>query len=334
MCKLRIVIVICLFSFSSFSKKIQFISCGHAYGSHHGEHKGLHPPLVKALDNAIDSNTNFMLFAGDFVKGGKKENWEIINNQLSRFKLPVYYAMGNNDVSEQSYEEFKLKFGNSFYHFLSDSVLFLILDSQKEELSISKDQILFLDSILANYKQRIWHVFIFMHEPLWNSSLDYIHVKSNRRSRFTNIYEKSNYWQDLHPILNSYSNIDFTLISGDVGGNEDAIPAFYDKINNVNFISTGMGEVEDENFLITTIEDKHINHKLYYLGSKSNLPLEYYSSENLKEYFKPKVVQYSIAQKIGLRFKSPFFIQGLITGLSLSLVLLFFGKVKRYFLKI
>jgi hypothetical protein len=80
-------------------------------------------------------------------------------------------------------------------------------------------------------------------------------VRSNSRSRYENIKGQSNYWEEVHPLLTSHPGIRFFVIGGDVGGNPDAVAAFYDRWDNVTLLASGMGEVPDENCLLVRVGD-------------------------------------------------------------------------------
>ena len=90
--------------------------------------------------------------------------------------------------------------------------------------------------------------------------------------------------------LLSRPDINFFIISGDLGGQPNAIPAFYDKQENVTLIGTGMGEVIDENFIIATIKESAIHFEVVPLSEEGiQHPLEYYNTENMLEYYNPKI---------------------------------------------
>jgi hypothetical protein len=65
----------------------------------------------------------------------------------------------------------------------------------------------------------------------------------------------SNYWEEVHPLLTGQPEKNFYVIAGDVGGNPDAIAAFYDTWDNVTLLASGMGEVADENYLLVQVHN-------------------------------------------------------------------------------
>ena len=233
-----------------------FIVAGHAYGSHDGVNIGLHPKLLNSLNSGYDSNAAFIVFTGDIVNHSTSESWQQVENELAYIGLPSYYVMGNHDDNDIGWQIFEDKFGSTYYMFCSQSELYIVLNSTEEDRSISSNQIGFLNEQISLAGDTTRNIFIFFHEVLWNSHEKYIGLKSNKRSRYDQMVNFSNYWEEVHPMLSGNPDKNFYLIAGDVGGNPDAIAAFYDTWDNVTFLASGMGEVTDENFLLIRVHHK------------------------------------------------------------------------------
>jgi hypothetical protein len=79
--------------------------------------------------------------------------------------------------------------------------------------------------------------------------------------------------------LSGISMKNIFVISGDVAGNPDAIPAFYDKWNHITLLSSGMGEVEDENYLLAKVfDDGNVEFELIALNTDDDIKdIEWYS---------------------------------------------------------
>jgi len=236
-----------------------FIVAGHAYGSHFAKNIGLHPALLNSLNSGYDSNAAFIVFTGDIVRKSTSESWQQVEDELANYPLSHYYAMGNHDANEIAWQVFENKFGSTYYTFNSQSELFIILNSTEEERSVSSNQIEFLEEQVNKAGDSIRNIFIFFHELLWNSHEKYIGVISNSRSRYDQMVDYSNYWEEVHPILSGRSDKNFYLIAGDVGGNREAVAAFYDRWDHITFIASGMGEIADENYLLVRV---HTNDSL------------------------------------------------------------------------
>lgn len=256
-----------------------FIVAGHAYGAHSGGNPGLHPAFLNSLNAGFDTGTCFFILTGDIVNQSTSESWEQVENELVNYGLPYYYVMGNHDANDIGHQVFEDKFGGTWYAFNSHSELFIILNSTEEQRSISSDQISFLEEQISKAGDTIRNIFIFFHEVLWNSHEKYVGVKSNSRSRFDQIVNYSNYWEEVHPLLLTLPEKKFYIIAGDVGGNPDAIAAFYDTWDNITLLASGMGEVTDENYLQVHVDDQDsVKFELVPLNSGlSLLDIEYYS---------------------------------------------------------
>ncbi len=233
-----------------------FLVAGHAYGAHDGGNLGLYPALLNSLNSGYDSNAAFIIFTGDIVNQSTPESWQQVEDELASYALPYYYVMGNHDANTTGWQIFEDKYGSTYYAFYSQTELFIVLNSTEEQRSISPNQLDFLEEQVNLAGDTIQNIFIFFHEVLWNSHEKYIGVRSNSRSRYDQIVNYSNYWEDVHPMLLSKPEKNFYVISGDVGGNPDAIATFYDKWDNITLISSGMGEVEDENYLLVQVYTK------------------------------------------------------------------------------
>ncbi|MDA3930909.1 MAG: metallophosphoesterase [Prolixibacteraceae bacterium] len=254
-----------------------FAVAGHAYGSHSGSNIGLHQPLINRLTTKRDSLIDFIVFTGDIVNQSTNASWNQVESDLELIGLPSYFVMGNHDQNTIGYSVFTEKHGGTYYSFKRENELFVVLNSTQEQRSISREQIIFLENELVKSDSSIHSIFIFFHEILWNSHEKYKDVLSNSRSRFNNILNYSNYWTDIHSLLIENGK-DIYIIAGDVAGNEDAIPAFYDQWDNVHLIASGMGEVEEENYLKVNINSDSVSFELIPLRDEIVLKeLSYYS---------------------------------------------------------
>lgn len=226
-----------------------FLVAGHAYGAHAGTNIGLHPPLLKKLAEVQDTALLGLFLTGDIVNQSTTASWSKVETELATLEIQSFYVMGNHDNNTLGHQIFKQKHGGDYYAFKQGSDLFIVLNSTESDRSISPVQLQFLENTLNN-SDGIWNrAFIFFHEVIWNSHEKYKLVRSNSRSRYQQLRNISNFWTAVFPKLNAMPTKKFFLFAGDVGGNPDAIAASYDKWNNVTLISSGMGEVKDENFL-------------------------------------------------------------------------------------
>ncbi len=261
------------------SSSYSFIAAGHAYGSHDGDNIGLHPPLLERLYSGIDSTVEFIVFTGDIVNHSTVDSWQQVELEMNGIGLPSYYVMGNHDNNELGRAVFEEKHGGTFYSFYSHGDLFVVLNSIEADRAISEQQLVFLQDQIDQAGDSTRNIFIFFHEILWNSHEKYLGVRSNSRSRYDQVVEYSNYWEELHPMLMENPDKYFYLLAGDVGGNPDAISAFYDRWDHITFLASGMGEVADENYLMVHVfEGDSTDFELVPLNAELSLPaIEFYS---------------------------------------------------------
>lgn len=231
----------------------RFLVAGHTYGAHAGTNIGLHPPFLEKLKAENPDSIMGIFLTGDIVNSSTSASWAQVASELSSLSLNSFYVMGNHDDNSIGHNVFQEKHGGLYYWFAYQSDLFIVLNSTESDRSISNAQLDFLGQIFAN-TGLVWkRAFIFFHEVIWNSDEKYKLVRSNSRSRYDQIKNVSNFWQEVFPRLTAMPDKHFYLFSGDVGGNPDAIAAFYDQRENLTLISSGMGEVADENYLNVNI---------------------------------------------------------------------------------
>lgn len=224
-----------------------FLVAGHAYGAHTGTNIGLHPPLLEKLSEEHDSSLLGLFLTGDIVNTSTTASWNKVKTELTTLGIQSFYVMGNHDNNTLGHQIFKQKHGGDYYAFEHGNDLFIVLNSTESDRSISPAQLEFLDTLLANTNRE--KAFIFFHEVIWNSHEKYKLVRSNSRSRYSQLKNISNFWTAVYPKLAALPEKNFFLFAGDVGGNPDAIAAFYDNWGNVTLLSSGMGEVNDDNYL-------------------------------------------------------------------------------------
>ncbi|MGE0018380.1 MAG: T9SS type A sorting domain-containing protein [Draconibacterium sp.] len=255
-----------------------FLVAGHAYGAHAGTNIGLHPPLLEKLSEERDSSLLGLFLTGDIVNQSTTASWNKVETELAALGLQSFYVMGNHDNNTLGHQIFKQKHGGDYYAFEHGNDLFIVLNSTQSDRSISPAQLEFLDSTLKNTSTNWENAFIFFHEVIWNSHEKYKLVRSNSRSRYSQLKNISNFWTAVYPNLAALPEKKFFLFAGDVGGNPDAIAAFYDCWENVTLLSSGMGEVQDENYLKVNVSPDTVTFSLIPLNDNVEMhPVHWYN---------------------------------------------------------
>ncbi|MFO0969763.1 MAG: metallophosphoesterase [Gemmataceae bacterium] len=131
-----------------------------------------------AVDQLNLLQPSFVLSVGDLIEGYTKdkgrlgEQWKEMQGYVARLQMPFFYVPGNHDVANLTEaEEWKGRFGRSYYHFLYKNVLFLCLNSsdpaeEKAEIRFSKEQIDYVAKVLRENDKARWTV-VCLHKPVW-----------------------------------------------------------------------------------------------------------------------------------------------------------------------
>jgi len=137
-----------------------------------------------ALDRAEALGPAFVISVGDLLDtsdfGGTpdlitpemaRERWRKLSETTQGRLMPFFYVGGNNDLRTATMEEvWQELFGPTYYHFLYENVLFIVLNSEdppgSPPGSMSEAQLAWLQGILAENEDVRW-TFLFVHKPLW-----------------------------------------------------------------------------------------------------------------------------------------------------------------------
>ncbi|MGF1580902.1 MAG: metallophosphoesterase family protein [Gemmataceae bacterium] len=126
----------------------------------------------------------FVLSVGDLIEGYTEDKeqidkeWKEFQKYVSQLKMPFFYVPGNHDYTNKVMtQEWKERFGRSYFHFLYKDVLFLMLNSDdppEKRGHISAEQVKFAEKVLKDNTDVRWTI-VAIHKPLWN----YGNVKTN-----------------------------------------------------------------------------------------------------------------------------------------------------------
>lgn len=255
-----------------------FLVAGHTYGSHSGDNLGLDPDFLALFPEAIQPSDQFLVLTGDIVRKPSKSAWAQVESELSTLGIPSYYVMGNHGKSKHGRQVFQERHGGLYYSFVHDQDLFVVLNDQLDRGRISGDQLTFLRQTLRDHPDSP-HVFLFIHELIWTSRTPrYSDVRSNWGS-YDKLFE-TNFWTELMPLFEESPDQTFVVIAGDVAGTRRAWPAFYEELGNVTLVASGLGEVQDENYLRISVSKLGVRFSLVPLNIDNGLlPLEQYGPD-------------------------------------------------------
>jgi len=247
-----------------------FFAAGHTYGKPGVDNIGVHPPFKNKFD--LISNDEFMDFGvltGDIVLEGTNVNWNEIDSDVALMGKPVYFAVGNHDMTDRALYE--SRYGITYKSFIHKSDLIIILDPNLDNWNITGDQLLFLQNVLNQNSQNVDNIFVFFHQLLWwepdniykNVTLNSLQGRS----------DSINFWTELEPLFSSLSNKVF-MFAGDVGAFSSGSEFMYHAYDNITFVASGMGSETRDNFVIVDVrEDKTVEFRLVALNDSNTSAL-------------------------------------------------------------
>ncbi len=254
-----VVVVICLLACSCRSTKsssYSFFIAGHVYGKACVDNEGVHPPFKQKFEYLKSrEEIEFGVLLGDIVWIPSEKDWDEVDRDIEILGLPVYIACGNHEMKDK--ELFKDRYGETYYSFLHNDDLFIVLDPNINRWNISNEQLEFLKGILVDNSEKVDNIFVFTHQLLWWD-------EDNKYSEFTlnsleGRDENLNFWREVEPLFHSLSN-NIVFFAGDIGATERASDFMYDSYDNITFIASGMGEGNGDNFVVVNVDnDKNVS---------------------------------------------------------------------------
>lgn len=175
-----------------------FFVAGHTYGNPLNHTLGLYDQLKKRFPYIKSrKEIKFGVFTGDIVKHPSAEAWDSVDADISKLGLPVYFAVGNHDMYKRNL--FEQRYGKTYYYFVYNNDLFIILDPNLEAWNISQEQLDMINTALNENLNKIDNIFVFFHQVLWwspDNMYSNIHTNSTEGRADT-----INFWTDVEPFL-------------------------------------------------------------------------------------------------------------------------------------
>lgn len=242
-----------------------FFIAGHTYGKAGVNNVGLHPAF-KDKFGYIQSREEiaFGVLLGDIVSPDPvAQDWDEVDADIDTLGLPVYFAVGNHDMENRPL--FESRYGDTYYSFIYQNDLFVILDPNLDGWSISGLQLEFLQNTIASNSISVDNIFVMFHQLLWWQS-DNIY-SAVRPNSFAGMSSPTNFWTDIEPLLNSLPN-QVVCCAGDFGAAYWSDDFMYDTYDNISFVGTGMGEGIGDNFIVINVNtNKSVSYDLICLNN-------------------------------------------------------------------
>jgi acid phosphatase type 7 len=136
-----------------------------------GDNRDGNEVYTRLIKQILERNPQFIIHLGDMIpKPGEKE-WQEFFEISKPIDLPFFPVVGNHETwrtprGEAMYRrQFALPGGKTYYAFRAGNGLFVILDSEKGDRKIEKEQRSWLEETLLSSKEVF--KFVFLHRPLF-----------------------------------------------------------------------------------------------------------------------------------------------------------------------
>jgi hypothetical protein len=258
--KLSITIAIFLFGISSYAQNdsvlYSFFVAGHTYGKPGVNNQGFHPPFKQKF-NYIQSRPEieFGVLTGDIVSPNPiSQDWDEIDADIDTLGIPIYFAVGNHDMENRPL--FESRYGITYYYFIYQNDLFIVLDPNIDEWNISDEQLQFLQDVVNDNASTTDNIYVFFHQILWkeaDNQFNYICWNS-----IAGRGDTVNFWTEVEPIFRNLPN-EVIMFAGDLGASWST-DVSYDHYDNIILISSGMGDENGENFIVVNVDSSKSVH--------------------------------------------------------------------------
>jgi len=233
--------------------KYSYFVAGHTYGKPGIDNIGFHPPFRDVFSFLKEEKKmDFGVLTGDIVLTGTEQNWNEVDVDISELGLPIYFAVGNHDMTDR--ELFESRYGETYYSFTKNDDLFIVLDPNIDNWNISGEQLDFLAETLTIQASDANNIFVFFHQLLWwDSNNIYQNVILNS---LANRAEQINFWTEVEPLFSVLSNPVY-MFAGDVGAFNTGSEFMFHEYENISFIASGMGGEERDNIIIVDVNENN-----------------------------------------------------------------------------
>lgn len=136
----------------------------------------------KAANKLNMLQPEFVVSVGDLIEGYTEDpgmwalEWSEFESHIHKLQMPFFLCPGNHDISNMPMrDEWKRKFGRSWYDFRYRDCLFLVLNTEDPPIfkdktivyRMSEEQQKWAADVLAKNTDVRW-TFVFMHKPTWS----------------------------------------------------------------------------------------------------------------------------------------------------------------------
>ena len=176
--------------------------------------------------------------------------WDAVDRDIKDLNIPIFMAPGNHDVAGRKL--FKHRYavaGKNYFSRIINNDVFIVLDANLAGWNISGEQLLFFKQAL-NDTDKVNNIFIFVHQIIWHDKKKYRYLFYNSKQGRA---KALNFWSEILPIMKQAQKPVY-IFAGDTGVQKHHFPT-YDHLENVHFISSGMGGGVNDNYVLVEVGD-------------------------------------------------------------------------------
>lgn len=242
-----------------------FFVSGHFHGSSQNTTGKPAKTLLKNISRINNENVSFLVSLGDIFLDVKNDIPTYRELFIDKLKMPLYNVPGNHDKSGNVYEE---NFGATFYYFKLKSELFIFLDTEMDDGSITEEQLEMLRQAFSSLKD-VKNIFIFGHRLIWAEEHPMMKHLFTDNTRSGN---GNNFRKEILPLLSNAGRGKHIFIMGGSLGNAPS-PFFYHKDDNIIYIATAIRDTPKDAFLKVKVIEGDVTFYAFPLI----MPIEFYN---------------------------------------------------------
>ena len=219
---------------------------GHFHGSS-GNRTGAPAATLQAnIDVLNASGAHALLSTGDLFMDPAVDTVLYRRALFDRLTLPLFNAVGNHDLSGDTYQQ---AFGNTFLAFDLGDASFVVLDTERDNGSIRGEQLEALRALAQRTDRK--QVFLVSHRPVW-ADADPTYgplFAGNTRSVLG-----TNYVKEVWPVVQAIAaHTPVYWISGSMAGGAPASVFFQPHAPNITFIQSAIRDTPRDAMLVADV---------------------------------------------------------------------------------
>jgi hypothetical protein len=246
---------------------LKFFVAGHAYGKPGVDNVGFHPSFQSYM-NQNHLQFDFGFLTGDFIIQPTEKNWNEVDSVVARWSPKMHFVAGNHDFGKGVI--FEERSGGANRAFVQNNSLFVILNLTNTGWLIRESQWELIHQGLNNSESTVNQIFILTHQVAFANSgplFKKVHPNSFDGSAGELKFFELN--------LENFKALELPtyFIAGDVGAISGRSGSSYHQVENLHLITSGMGNMETDNFLSIQVNQNSVKISKVNLLTSETCPL-------------------------------------------------------------